>query len=81
MENNKCEFCGKGFTEQNPNAGMSSRDYHFVCFNRAGYLDGEQLKKEQKRIERNRVRRERHAILTDMGMKRVRGALGGVYYE
>jgi len=35
----------------------------------------------QKQIERNKARRERHAVLTDMGLKRVRGAQGGVYYE
>lgn len=31
--------------------------------------------------KRNRARRERHEILTSMGLKRVKGALGGVYYE
>lgn len=35
----------------------------------------------RKRIEKNARRRERHQILTDTGLKRVRGALGGVYYE
>lgn len=34
-----------------------------------------------KRERRNRARRERHAVMVSMGLKRVRGALGGVYYE
>lgn len=34
------------------------------------------------REAKNAVRRERHSILTDgLGLKRVKGALGGVYYE
>jgi hypothetical protein len=32
-------------------------------------------------VNRNRNRRERHSALTGMGLKRVKGALGGVYYE
>lgn len=31
--------------------------------------------------ERNKARRERHATLTSLGLVRVRGALGGIYYE
>ena len=30
---------------------------------------------------RNKARRERHQAYVDLGMKRVRGGLGGVYYE
>jgi hypothetical protein len=41
-----CEFCGEGFDAQRPNAGMVSRDYHFICFNRQGYLDGVSQKRE-----------------------------------
>ena len=37
--------------------------------------------KERKRIQANINRRERHATLTSLGLKRVRGAQGGVYYE
>lgn len=33
------------------------------------------------RIKKNVARRERHAAYTDLGLKRVKGALGGVYYE
>lgn len=29
----------------------------------------------------NKARRDRHAAMTSMGLKRVKGALGGVYYE
>ena len=40
---------------------------------------------EDARIRRNRNRRTRqrtrHAIMTSLGLKRVKGALGGVYYE
>ena len=32
-------------------------------------------------VNRNRARRDRHAAHTDLGLKRVRGAQGGVYYE
>ena len=35
----------------------------------------------RKRINRNTLRRERHAVMTSLGMKRVKGSLGGVYYE
>lgn len=40
-----------------------------------------ELAKYRKQIKRNQARRERHAALTDLGLKRVKGALGGVYYE
>jgi hypothetical protein len=29
----------------------------------------------------NKARRDRHAAMSDMGLKRVKGALGGTYYE
>ena len=35
----------------------------------------------RKQLDRNRSRRERHGILTSMGLKRVKGNLGGTYYE
>ena len=34
-----------------------------------------------KREARNRARLIRHAVLTDLGLKRVKGVLGGTYYE
>ena len=39
-----------------------------------GVVDAEDLK-------RNLTRRERHQAALDMGLVRVRGALGGIYYE
>jgi len=33
------------------------------------------------KTRKNAARRARHAILTDLGLCRVRGNLGGVYYE
>lgn len=33
------------------------------------------------RRERNVARREKHAAYTSCGLKRVKGALGGTYYE
>lgn len=40
----------------------------------------ETLKKHKRRMASVR-NRERHELLTSLGLKRVRGALGGVYYE
>jgi uncharacterized Zn finger protein len=39
------------------------------------------FQKIRKQIKKNEVRRLRHAILTEMGLKRVKGNLGNVYYE
>lgn len=39
------------------------------------------FQKIRKQIKKNEARRLRHAILTEMGLKRVKGALGGTYYE
>ena len=36
---------------------------------------------EKKRKLRNKQRRERDQILRDLGLKKVRGALGGTYWE
>lgn len=36
---------------------------------------------ESQRIRKNAARRARHAAYVDLGMKRVHGSLGGVYYE
>jgi hypothetical protein len=33
------------------------------------------------KIKRNQARRERHAAYKELGLNRVRGAQGGVYYE
>ena len=45
------------------------------------YQSKDDAKADWPRIRRNRDRRERHRALTDMGLNRVKGALGGVYYE
>ena len=62
-------------------------DSKFVVFSdanteavRHNELMGEFLKMRN-RIARNISRRERHAAMTDLGLKRVKGALGGTYYE
>ena len=34
-----------------------------------------------KQLARNKARRARHAAHTSLGLKRVKGALGGTYYE
>ena len=42
------------------------------------------LKARQKfhnQLMRNKARRERHEAITSLGLKRVKGALGGTYYE
>ena len=40
-----------------------------------------QQKATAARLRRNRLEREKRQVLADLGMKRVRGANGGVYYE
>ena len=37
--------------------------------------------KEVRRLRTNKARRERHQAMLDAGLVRVRGTLGGVYYE
>ena len=37
--------------------------------------------KLRNRIARNVSRRERHAAMKDLGLNRVTGSLGGIYYE
>jgi hypothetical protein len=39
------------------------------------------IQKYRNQIDRNRARRERTSMLQDLGIKRVKGALGGTYYE
>ena len=36
---------------------------------------------EEKRIRRNALRRERDQVMRDMGLVKVRGNLGGTYWE
>lgn len=35
----------------------------------------------QKQVARNQARRERTSVIADLGLKRVKGALGGTYLE
>jgi hypothetical protein len=62
-------------------------DSKFVIFanNNADAIEHNRLIGEffklRNRIARNVARRERHAAFRDLGLKRVTGALGGVYYE
>lgn len=39
------------------------------------------VKENAARIKRNRVRRERESAMKDCGLVKVRGALGGTYWE
>jgi hypothetical protein len=62
-------------------------DTKFVVFNNASDLAKRhnelmgEFFKLRNRIQRNMNRRDRHAVMSDMGLKRVKGALGGTYYE
>jgi hypothetical protein len=51
---------------------------------RTGYATVEEIRAEyQKHLNagRNRARRERNQGMRDLGLVRVRGALGGIYWE
>lgn len=41
----------------------------------------EQTKKEIRRIKKNLYRFERSEVYSSLGLKKVKGALGGTYYE
>ncbi len=62
-------------------------DTKFVVFSNASDLAKRhnelmgEFFKLRNRIARNVTRRERHAVMSDMGLKRVKGANGGTYYE
>ena len=45
------------------------------------YEDWVERKDKLARRRKNQARRERSAVYRDLGMKRVVGGLGGVYYE
>lgn len=51
-----------------------------LCLDHAEFYKNDfgQLKKK---IIRNKARREKHEAFTDLGLIRVKGNLGGVYYE
>ena len=44
-------------------------------------VDAQKQKAEIARIRKNKARRERDQVMRDCGLVRVRGALGGVYWE
>lgn len=56
-----------------------------ICCHEIGTREGDNKCKECKRKANNKKRREaaqaRHAVLESCGLTRVRGALGGIYYE
>lgn len=59
------------------------------CGDEIDGLDGDNLCRKcddaaangKRRVRARQMRKERHDVLTSLGLKRVRGALGGVYYE
>lgn len=63
-----CEICG---TE------IDTKDAE----NRCESCDEAKTKTKAKRARANAARRARHEALTSLGLTRVKGALGGVYYE
>lgn len=52
---------------------------HSVGIFHSDYIRAEVLKISQEK--KNAARRAKHDALTSLGLKRVKGALGGVYYE
>jgi hypothetical protein len=51
-------------------------DYRFC-----GLEESESVRIEVKRQQHNKQRRERDQVMRDMGVVKVRGALGGTYWE
>lgn len=62
-----CEKCGEE---------IATKDGENLC----PECEQEQADKA-KRAKRNAARRERESVLRDLGMVKVRGALGGTYWE
>jgi tRNA(Ile2) C34 agmatinyltransferase TiaS len=57
-----------------------------ICMEEIDGKDGEnRCPKCEEKATRTRAKKRqrniRHQVLTDLGLKRVRGSLGGVYYE
>ena len=56
-----------------------------ICCGEIGTRDGDNkctpCKKKANNKKRREAARARHAVLESCGLTRVRGALGGVYYE
>lgn len=70
---NRCIVCGLTTLQ-----AMSDEEYNGLPSKKA--ILGREVKKIRA-ARKNAARRARHAAMTDIGLKRVRGALGGVYYE
>lgn len=62
-------------TKDCPECGKPA-SYHCNCG-----IPKEVLRLQARKDKRNQARRERHQAMLDLGLVRVRGALGGVYYE
>ena len=59
-------------------------DPHFPSYTNFRFCDSiesEAVLTEASRLRKNKARRDKHAVLTSLGLKRVKGALGGTYYE
>lgn len=48
---------------------------------RASIEEAQARKAEAKRLAKNKARRDRNALLRDLGLTRVRGNMGGIYWE
>lgn len=69
-----CENCGRGESFHNDSADGQ----HYAC-------DPAQVKEHARNVKRRAANRGRYAAMKDvydsLGMKRVRGGLGGTYFE
>lgn len=66
-----CELCGEEMAES------SEASNHATCEAEAA----RKVKDAARRARRNAARRARNQAYRDLGMTRVRGNLGGTYYE
>jgi len=57
--------------------GMAGVETGNIC----DEAESEKVLTEVARLRRNLARRVRHEAMTSIGLKRVKGALGGTYYE
>ncbi len=66
-----------------PTPGLTERPIRDTTGNLIfpGHPEYENALRQQKRWARNKARRERDQVMRDMGMVKVRGNLGGTYWE
>ena len=64
-------------TAQQTEDEIKRRERLIAKYGEQGLANLEQARKDRK----NAARRAKHAAYTSLGLKRVKGALGGVYYE